>query len=162
MRLAAAVLAVLALAASPGFAAEPRASLPDVEDEVMCVTCNVPLNIAESPQASRQRAFIRRLVDRGLTKEQIKARLVDEYGEDVLALPDTDGVGITAYAIPVVLGAIVLGSLVLLVPRWRRRPAAGMATGDPGGPAQATTDHTPALDDADLARLDEDLARYDR
>ncbi|HEV2062807.1 MAG TPA: cytochrome c-type biogenesis protein CcmH, partial [Solirubrobacteraceae bacterium] len=87
--LVAALLAVIACAVPPvALAAEPRTSLPDVEDEVMCVTCNVPLNIAESPQASRQRAFIRRLVDRGLSKDEIKTRLVAEYGEDVLALPE--------------------------------------------------------------------------
>jgi hypothetical protein len=56
----------------------------------------------------------------------------------------------------------VLGSLMLLVPRWRRRPAAGMATGDAAAPAIAGTDEEAVLSDADRARLDEDLARYDR
>jgi len=111
-------------------AAEPRATLPDVEDEVMCTTCNVPLNIAESPQADRQRAFIRGLIDRGLDKQQIKAALVTEYGEDVLALPDSDGFGITAYAIPVGLVVILAGGLALLLPSWRRRSPAGIGDGD--------------------------------
>ena len=31
----------------------------------MCTTCNVALNVAESPQADRQRAFIRGLIARG-------------------------------------------------------------------------------------------------
>ena len=147
MRLAAAVLAVLALAASPGFAAEPRASLPDVEDEVMCVTCNVPLNIAESPQASRQRAFIRRLVDRGLTKEQIKARLVDEYGEDVLALPEDEGVNVAAYVVPIALVLAMAAAAALMLPRWRRRPPQPVAA--------------PPASETELKRLDEDLARYE-
>ena len=146
-RAALALLAVLALTA-PAQAAEPRTTLPDVEDEVMCVTCNVPLNIAESPQASRQRALIRRLVDEGLTKEQIKARLVDEYGEDVLALPEDDGVGIAAYVVPVVLVLAMVAAAALLLPRWRRRRPTARATG-------------PQASEAELRRLDDELARYE-
>ncbi len=144
-----ALVAALALVlAAPGAAAaaQARTSLPDVEDEVMCVTCNVPLNIAESPQASRQRALIRRLVDQGLTKEQVKARLVDEYGEDVLALPSEEGVGVAAYAVPIALVLAMLGAAVYFVPRWRRRPAPAAAGGAPAS-------------DEELRRLDEDLAR---
>lgn len=143
------LIAALAIAApAAALAAEPQASLPDIEDEVMCVTCNVPLNIAESPQASRQRAFIRRLVDEGKTKDEIKTVLVAEYGENVLALPDDDGVGFAAYAVPIVLVLLLLGALAMLVPRWRHR-----------GPAPAADG--PAVSDAELRRLDDDLARYD-
>jgi len=158
------VLAALLLALLPAAAlgATPKVDLVDVEDEVMCVTCKVPLNIAEGAQPDSQRALIRDLIAQGKTKAQIKQQLVAEYGENVLALPESEGVGVTAYAIPLVLGAIVLGSLALLVPRWRRRPAAGVATGEPAGPADTATDDTLALSDVDRARLDEDLARYDR
>ena len=158
-RLALAVLTALAaallVAAGHALAAAPRADLVDVEDEVMCVTCNVPLNIAEGPQPDSQRALIRDLIDQGMTKAQIKQELVAQYGPDVLALPDDEGFGLTAYAIPLGLGALVLAGLALLVPRWRRRPAAGMTRAgdaDPGGPD---------LSAADARRLDEDLARYE-
>jgi cytochrome c-type biogenesis protein CcmH/NrfF len=149
----AALLAVVAFVLSSGaaLAAEPKTTLPDVEDEVMCVTCNVPLNIAESPQAYQQRELIRRLVEQGLTKEQIKARLVDEYGEDVLALPRDDGVGIAVYVIPVLLVLGMIAAASLLLPRWRRRSKATAPAGT-GGP-QATDD--------ELRRLDDDLARFD-
>jgi cytochrome c-type biogenesis protein CcmH/NrfF len=137
------------LGASPALAAEPRASLPDVEDEVMCVTCNVPLFIAESPQASRQRAYIRRLIDDGLTKDQIKQRLVVEYGEDVLALPEEEGVGLAAYVVPIATFVLLAAILVLLLPRWRRRaPRRGPALAGAGAPVAT---------DAELQRLDEDL-----
>lgn len=147
MRLVAAALATLALAAAPATAAEPRTSLPDIEDEVMCVTCNVPLNIAESPQAYRQRELIRRLVDDGLTKDQVKDRLVAEYGEDVLALPESEGVNIAAYVVPIALVLAMAGAAVLLLPRWRRRSPQQIAAAP--------------VSDAELRRLDEDLARYD-
>ncbi len=154
-RLRSTVLAVAAIAAlaalAPAAAHAEPASLVDVEDEVMCVTCNVPLNIAESPQADRQRALIRGLIARGRDKEQVKAALVAEYGEDVLALPDEDGVGLAAYLVPVALIAALAAGLALLLPRWRRRrpaPAAAGAGGD--------------LRPGEAVRLDEDLARYDR
>jgi cytochrome c-type biogenesis protein CcmH/NrfF len=159
LALAALLLALLLPAAA--FAATPKAELVDVEDEVMCVTCKVPLNIAEGAQPDGQRALIRDLIAQGLTKEQIKQRLVEEYGEDVLALPETSGVGITAYAIPLVLGGLVVAALVLLVPRWRRRPAAGMAGASTDNPAVASASGASVLSDADAARLDADLARYD-
>jgi cytochrome c-type biogenesis protein CcmH len=161
LTLAALLLALLA-APAPALAAAPKVDLVDVEDEVMCVECGIPLNTAEGAQPDSQRALIRDLIAQGKTKAQIKQELVAEYGPDVLALPETEGVGVTAYAIPLVLGAIVLGSLMLLVPRWRRRPAAGMASGDADVTEIAGTDEEAALSDADRARLDEDLARYDR
>jgi cytochrome c-type biogenesis protein CcmH/NrfF len=143
-------LLALTLGAAPALGQEaPRASLPDIEDEVMCVTCNVPLNIADSPQASRERAFIQRLVDRGLTKEQVKDRLVAEYGEDVLAVPEDDGLGIAAYAVPIAIVLAMIAAAAIFVPRWRRPP--GTLAGAPG----------PAVSDAELQRLDDDLAKYD-
>ena len=150
-----AALAVL-VAPAAALAAAPKADLVDLEDEVMCVTCKVPLNIAEGAQPDSQRAFIRDLIAQGRTKPEIKRALVAEYGPDVLALPEDDGFGITAYAIPLVLGALVIAALALLVPRWRRRPAAGMSSA-----AGAGDGADPALSPADAKRLDEDLARYE-
>ena len=80
LTLIALLLVVLAAPAAAVAQAAPQASLPDIEDEVMCPVCGTPLNTAESPQASRERAFIRDLIAKGATKEQIKAALVDEFG----------------------------------------------------------------------------------
>jgi cytochrome c-type biogenesis protein CcmH len=117
----------------------------------MCVTCKIPLNIAEGPQPNREREFIRGLIDDGRTKDQIKAALVAEYGPNVLALPESDGVGLTAYAVPLALLALLAAGLALLLPRWRHRASAAPA---PGSAA------APALSSAESRRLDEDLARY--
>src|SRR5689334_1307666 len=127
-----AALLVLAAAAAPAHAA--RASLTDIEDEVMCVVCNVPLNIAESPQADRERALIRQLIAQGKTKQQIKDALVGEYGQAVLATPHGGGVDWAAWAIPAALIAAVLAALAIVVPRWRRRDDATRASAAPAGP----------------------------
>jgi cytochrome c-type biogenesis protein CcmH len=146
----AAVAAVATVAVAPALAVTPRASLPDIEDEVMCTSCNVALNVAESEQADGERELIRKLIAQGLTKRQIKAALVAEYGEDVLALPDRSGFGLTAYAVPIGLVAILGAALALLLPSWRRRSPAGI--GADGAAAK--------LSDDEARRLDEDLGRY--
>jgi cytochrome c-type biogenesis protein CcmH len=151
-----ALLAVLALALAPAAAlgAQPRASFNDVEDEVMCDTCNVPLNIAESDRADQERAAIRKLIARGLTKQQILDELERTYGPGILAKPQDSGFSLAVWWVPV---AVVLGLAALLaalLPRWRRRGGGG--GGGDGGAGQA-----PALSPADERRLDEDLARYE-
>jgi cytochrome c-type biogenesis protein CcmH len=143
------VLALAALLLAPAGALAAKASLVDIEDEVMCVTCNIPLNTAESPQAEDQRTYIRGLIAQGLDKEQVKAALVAEYGQDVLALPEDEGFGLTAYLVPIGLVVVLAGALVLLLPSWRRRSPAGIGDGDGAN-----------LSDEDARRLDEDLGRY--
>jgi cytochrome c-type biogenesis protein CcmH len=139
-------LAALAAAVPAGAAVE----LTDVEDEVMCPVCGTPLNVAKAPQADREREYIRGLIAQGKTKEQIKDALVAEFGSGVLALPDEDeGVGFAAYAVPIALVAILVALLAVFVPRWRRRaPAPGAAA--------------PELSPAERARVDEELARFER
>ena len=155
MRVAVALLVALIALAAPAsaLAAEPRASFNDIEDEVMCDTCNVPLNIAESARADQQRREIRALIARGLTKEQVKDELKARYGPAVLALPDDEGFSLAVYLVPIAVVAGLVATLVLLLPRWRarRRDAEASATGTA----------TPDLSPADARRLDQDLARYD-
>jgi cytochrome c-type biogenesis protein CcmH len=151
LRILAVAVAIALLSGPAGaLAAAPRASLVDIEDEVMCVTCKIPLNIAEGPQPDRERELIRGLIARGQTKQQIKAALVTEYGPNVLALPESDGVGLTAYAVPLALFGLLAAGLVVLVPRWRART--------PGAPA--AVDAAAALAADDERRLDDDLRRY--
>jgi cytochrome c-type biogenesis protein CcmH len=146
--LASLAVAVVAVAASPARAAEPRASLTDIEDEVMCPICGTPLSLAAAPQAERERAFIRRLIGRGQTKDEIKDALVREYGEEVLATPDSGGFDLAAWLVPA--GGLLLAAIALVigVRQWRRRGANREPAAD-------------ELDPADSERLRSDLARYD-
>ena len=158
--------AVLALAASllavalpgagapPALAVAPRTTLPAVESQTMCVTCKIPLQVAQSPQANRERAFIQRLIDAGLTEAQIKQALVREYGPEVLALPSAHGFDLTVYLVPPCVVLALLGLLALLLPRWRRRARAAQAAG-------AASRSASRLSPSDEARLDADIARFD-
>lgn len=146
-------LALLALAPAGALAAQPRASFNDVEDEVMCDTCNVPLNIAESARADQERAQIRAYIAQGLTKQQIKDRLKAQWGPAILATPSSSGFDLVVWLVPVLLALAALAALAFLLPRWRRGPRRS---------APAPVAAGPTISDADARRLDEDLARYDR
>ncbi len=147
-----ALLALLALAPAAG-AATPQTSLSEIEGEVMCPVCGTLLELAEAPQALREKEFIKRLVIAGESKEQIKAALVAEYGEEVLALPEGDGFNLSAYVVPIIAFALAAIALGFGVWKWRR---AGGSAG-PGPPAAAG----PGPSNEDNRRLDEDLGRYD-
>jgi len=126
-------------------------ALPTIERQVMCVTCKIPLNVAESPQASRERAFIRGLVAQGRSEAQIKHALVEEYGPAVLALPSAKGFGLAAYLVPAVVVLALVGLAAVLLPGWRRRSR-----------TQREQDgEVPSLSAADAARLQADIERFD-
>jgi cytochrome c-type biogenesis protein CcmH len=148
------LLAVL-LCALTTIAAAPRTTLNDVEDEVMCPVCGVPLNIAESPQANDERALIRDLVAQGKTKAEVKQALVAEYGRAVLATPSDEGFRITDWLLPGLVALGLLGGALILLPRWRRRRPAAASGPGPGPGARA-----PELTPDETRRLDEDLARF--
>jgi cytochrome c-type biogenesis protein CcmH len=148
-RLALLVAIALALFA-PLAGAEGGASLTEIEKQVMCPVCGTLLQLAESPQAQRERAFINRLIDEGRSEEEIKDALVVEYGDEVLALPPDSGFSLSAYLVPIVAFLIAAAALAVGVLRWRR-------SGSDGAPPRQGPG--PSGEDAD--RLDADLARYD-
>ena len=134
-------LLLTVLAATP-------ATLPDIEDEVMCVICGTALNVSSAPAAERQREFIRRRIAEGDSKEEVKAALVAEYGEDVLAVPEREGLDLGAYAVPALAVLLGLAGVGLLVRRGRRRPEPATAPGAGLAPEEER-------------RLDAELARFD-
>jgi cytochrome c-type biogenesis protein CcmH/NrfF len=140
----------VATGAASAEATPPRATLPTIERQVMCVTCKIPLNVAESPQADRERVLIRRLIVEGRTEAQVKRALVGQYGTSVLGLPGSQGFGLAAYLVPIAVVLALLALLALLLPSWRRH-------------AQVQTITTPStkLSASDAERLDADLKRFD-
>jgi cytochrome c-type biogenesis protein CcmH len=144
-------LALLALAA-PTLAATPQTSITEVEGEVMCPICGTLLELAESPQAQRERVLVKRLIAEGRTKAEVKDVLVAQYGRAVLALPGGSGFDLSAYLVPALAFVLAAVGLAFGVRRWRRaaktsEPATGAAPRGPQG--------------EDAERLEADLARYD-
>jgi cytochrome c-type biogenesis protein CcmH len=141
-RFALAALLLLVFAA-PAAAAPP--TLPDLEDEVMCVECGTPLIVSQSPVANQERAFIQQQIAAGKSKAQIKAALVEEYGDQVLAEPGGDGFDATLWIVPVLLVLLGAAGIVFAVRRWRRNGP------EPEAPL------APALSAEDTRRLDAEL-----
>ena len=147
---------VIALAAAGTFnlagsalAAPGRASLTQLESQLMCVACHESLAVAQSPEAFSERQYIRDLIAQGETAAEIKRNMVEQYGQAVLAVPPAQGFNLVVYVLPPVLLAVGIAVLVVTVPRWRRR--ARQAT-----PATATA----PLTAEETRRLNEDLGRY--
>jgi cytochrome c-type biogenesis protein CcmH len=153
------LVAVLILAsltpALPAVAAtvSERASLTDIESDLMCVACREPLAVAQSPQAYSERAFIRMLIEQGESKAQIEKTLVAQYGPAVLAKPPAHGFNLTVYILPPAVLLAGLATLAFTLPRWRRRTRERAA-------AAHSASAGSSLAAADARRLDEDLARY--
>ncbi len=145
------LVAVVALAlAAPALAGDQHPTLRELESEVICPTCKTTLDQSNSEIADRMRAFIRERIAAGDTKSEIKARLVDEFGEAVLSTPPKKGFNLLAWVLPLAgigAGALAVG---LLAWRWSRARA----------PAEAEADAA-ALDPELERRLDDELARFD-
>jgi cytochrome c-type biogenesis protein CcmH/NrfF len=147
--IATAIVLLLAGASVPADAQAPRASLPDVEDEVMCTICGTLLAESDSPQAERERALIRNLIAEGKDKDQIKDALVAEYGPRVLATPSGHGFDLVAWIVPGLGILLAAGAIAFTLARLRRRRP------DERQPP-------PDLDPAYAARLEEEISSYDR
>ena len=144
-RALATALALLLLSPATALAQScPKTSLGDLEDEVMCLQCGVPLNVSEdAPAAKRQRVFIQEQVDACKSKQEIKDMLVAQFGERVLANPDSTG----AWLVP---AAAIAGGLLIAGAaawQWRRQRTPAPAAGP--------------IDSDDDARLRADMERYD-
>jgi cytochrome c-type biogenesis protein CcmH len=133
--------------------ATTRVNISDVEDEVMCPICGTLLELSDSPQARREKAFIAKMIAAGATKEEIRQALVDEYGSQVLALPEGSGFDLSAYLVPAIAFVVATVALAIGVRRWRHQGGDGEGSGESSAAAPPT--------DEDTERLDADIARYD-
>jgi cytochrome c-type biogenesis protein CcmH len=117
-RFAAVAVAALALA-GPAAAActQPRTTLAHLESQIMCPTCHTTLDQSNAPAAVRIKVFIQKRIDQCATPEQIKADLVENFGEGILAAPPRKGFDLLAWWLPI--GGVVAGAALLAVGVWR-------------------------------------------
>ena len=128
----------------------PQTTVNDIEDEVMCPICGTLLELADSPQARREKVFVAKLVAAGKSKAEVKDALVAQYGSEVLAQPEASGFDLSAYLVPILAFLVAAAAVAFSVVRWRRSGLASDAE-DP--------DDAPRGEDAE--RLEADLSRYD-
>jgi cytochrome c-type biogenesis protein CcmH/NrfF len=130
----------------------PQITVNEIEGEVMCPVCGTLLELADSPQARREKVFVAGLVAEGKSKAEVKDALVAQYGEEVLATPEASGFDLTAYLVPILAILIAAVALAYSVVRWRRN-------GQDGRSADGRPPRAPHGEDAE--RLEADLSRYD-
>jgi cytochrome c-type biogenesis protein CcmH/NrfF len=151
-------LALLALSvtslgsAAPALAAAgcPKTSELAMESKIMCQVCGVPLALANSLEADRERVLITKFVNRCESVPQIEATVVAQYGPSILASPGRHGFAITAWLVPVVALLAAVSLIVSVILLGRRRRQAG-DTGASMRPASASED---AALDAALTAFD--------
>jgi cytochrome c-type biogenesis protein CcmH len=93
--------------------------------------------VSNSPVAQQERAFIRAQIAAGRDKRQIKAALVDEYGEEVLAEPPGGGFNDALWIVPVALVVVAGAGIFVALRRWRGRAPAEEAEPPPLSPEDA-------------------------
>jgi cytochrome c-type biogenesis protein CcmH len=142
--------AVLALAlAGTAAASELKPTAAELESELVCPVCETTLDTSNAPVALRMKAFIRERIAAGDTKSEIKAKLVDQFGTAVLAVPPRRGFDLVAWVLPLAglgLGIVAVGALA-----WRWSHVRGEHP-PPGGEE---------LDPALERRLDDELERFE-
>ena len=122
----------------------------EMQTQLMCITCRVPIDQSESSFADHVRDFLHQKCQAGWTSSQVKDFLVGRFGEEILAAPPRHGFTLLAWLVP---GAVLLGGIgvaAALAVRWSRSRA-GPPRPPPGG------DVDPAIE----ARIDAELARFE-
>ena len=150
--------AALALLLPPVAEAAQVCSPTALESEVMCPTCEgQTLDQSQAPSARRVKAFIRERSSAGDTCAEIKAQLVDDFGERILAAPPRRGFNLLAWLLPV--AGLLVGVVAVGIAAWRWSRARDVeAEPVPGLPS---ANGRPPVDSELERRLDEELARFD-
>jgi cytochrome c-type biogenesis protein CcmH len=151
-RLAACLVAALGLGlAAPGAALACNGwTEADMQSQLMCITCRVPIDQSESAFAQHVRDFVHQKCLAGWTGSQVKDTLVARFGEEILAAPPKRGFSLLAWLVP---GAVLLtgiGIAAALALRWSRG-----RQGPPRSPPAGD------IDAALAARIDADLAGFE-
>ena len=148
MRLLAAAVAALALAAPAAAACVHPASQSKLESELVCLQCHETLDESSSAFATQMKADVARQIALCRSEQQILDSMVAQFGPTVLSTPQTHGFDLIAWLLPI--GGVLLGAAALAAGAWhwsRRR-----------GPDDPPPSH--ALDPADERLVDEELARF--
>ena len=121
------------------------ARVQSIASQVRCPVC-AGETVAQSQTAPSVeiRNQIRSELVAGRSRSQILAGLVQAYGPGILEKPQTSGIDLVVWVVPVVAVVAAAGGLVLVLRRWKVRsavpPAAAVADGvgpDPVGPGAA-------------------------
>ncbi len=122
----------------------------DLESQLMCPTCHVPLDQSDSQAAQDIRSFVQQRHDAGWSEQRTKQALIDRFGTRILAAPPFQGFDMLAWLVPSLLLLGGAGIVLGLAWQWSHRRGATAIGGEPSAPDPALA----ARIDADMERLD--------
>jgi cytochrome c-type biogenesis protein CcmH/NrfF len=132
-------------------ASEQHPTQGELEAELVCPSCHVPLDESQSDVAQQMKTFIRAHIALGWTKSQIESALAAQLGDGIYGVPRTHGFDLIAWVLPI--GGILLGALGVAGGAWY------WSRGRDGGGEEGVLGS--GLDAESDRRLDEELARFD-
>jgi cytochrome c-type biogenesis protein CcmH len=113
------ILLAGALLLSPAaVASEEHPTQSELERELICPVCKpATLDQSDSQLAQQMKRVIATRIAAGDTKSEIKDRLVDQFGPQVLAAPPRSGFNWLAWVLPI--ASLALGAVVVGLAAWR-------------------------------------------
>ncbi len=153
MRFLTVAFAALTLLVPVAYASDLHPTQSEMETQLVCPACHLPLDESSSPVAQQMKAYIRKRIAEGATATQIKNELVAQLGPAVLGVPGTHGFDLLAWLMP--MAGIGVGAVLIGVGAWtwtkrtKTDAADDVDSGDSG------------LDAEQERRVDEELARFD-
>ena len=123
LALAVVVVGVLAWAAWPGGAPSDAERAHTLATELRCPDCE-GLSVADSSTSTARaiRTEIRHLVAQHRSEAEIRQVYVDRYGESILLRPESSGLSLLVWVLPVLAVLAGAGGLLVALRRWRAAP----------------------------------------
>jgi cytochrome c-type biogenesis protein CcmH len=117
------VVIALAVVLWPNGSQSTAARAHALETELKCPECQ-GLSVADSqaPTSRAIRADIKRRIADGQSDEQIRQAYVDRYSESILLTPQSSGVSLIVWVLPVVVLALGATGIVFALRRNRDQP----------------------------------------
>lgn len=134
--------AILVLLAASLLYANAKPRMEDIAGKLACYcgTCpNLVVSVCTCGTADEIKVDIQKMIDSGLSEEQIIDSYVAKYGQTVLAAPPKSGFSLTAWAVPIFAFA---GGVAVLIGFLKRQNA---HREEPASPVQST----PTIDEQD-------------
>ena len=136
---------VLALGVAFGQTGDLDQQVFEIARQLRCPVC-VSESVADSNSrvAIEMREVIQQQLEEGRNEAQVLAFFQDRYGDWILQEPPRRGIHLVVWLLPVIVAVIGAGTLAWFVRRWL-----------------ASAEELPDVDDEDLARVREAVARRD-
>ena len=143
-KISAVALVFLFMVITSAGSAYAGAMLADLENALMCKCddkCGKVLVNCTCSTAAKTRKKFTKMLESGITVEQIIQQQVTEYGETVLSAPTKTGFNLTAWVMP--FGALLVGGIGLrrLLNTWAVNNKSGteLSDGQVGGTSDASS-----------------------